>query len=255
MALVLARSSTSRSWRDVGTATKPSVSPPGPVTKLVESFAPFKGCAGKVPDSRAAEFGVDKKETSVTVTVTDKERKLIIGGIAPGAGDTYVLDPATNEGYVLKTDPLRDLEAGETRLLEREQHVFKDSDMTSAKITAGGKSRLIVRGGPEGKKFWADPSDKEKNDETLGNWMQKVDHLRVNEFAAKPPEGRTVLVRIDYDGSSGNLGYFELSKTPSTDSSALKGDYWIATEHTHLYGKLLPASGEQVEQDLGSVLK
>jgi len=229
----------------------------GPATKVVEAFAPFKAlrALGKVPDSRAAEFGFDKKDTSVTLTISGKERKLFIGSIAPGSGDTYALDPATSEGYVLKSDPLRDLEGGESRLLEREQHVFKDSDMTSAKITAGGKSRVIVRGGPEGKKFWADPSDKEKNDETLGNWMQKVDHLRVTEFAAKPPEGRTVLVRIDFDGASGNLGYFELSKAPSTDSSAQKGDYWIATEHTHLPGKIPATTGEQVEQDLVSILK
>jgi hypothetical protein len=229
----------------------------GPATKVVESFAPFKALRslGKVPDSRLTEFGLDKKETSITITVNGKERKLFIGGIAPGAGDTYVLDPSNNEGYVLKTDPIRDLESGETRMLEREQHAFKDSDMVSAKISAGGKTRFVVRGGPENKKFWADPADKEKADETLGNWMQKVDHLRVNEFSAKPPEGRTVIARIDYDGASGNLGYIELSKTASVDNPALKGDYWIVTEHTHLYGKLLPSSGEQVEQDLGSILK
>jgi hypothetical protein len=111
-----------------------------------------------------------------------------------------------------------------------------------------------VRGGPENKKFWADPSDKEKADETVGNWMQKVDRLKVSEFAAKPDDARTVIVRIDYDGSSGNLGYFELSKTASTDATG-KFDYWIITEHTHLPGKLPPQTGEQVEQDLGSIVK
>jgi hypothetical protein len=245
-----------------GTNTPPTQKPAvfasvGPATKVVEAFAPFKALRslGKVPESRAAEFGFDKKETSLTFTIGGKERKLLVGGIAPGAGDTYVLDPASNEAYVLKTDPLRDLEGGETRLLEREQHAFKETDVTGAKITAGGKTRAVVRGGPENKRIWADPSDKEKADETVGNWMQKVDHLRVNEFVDKEPPNRTVIVRIEYDGGSGNLGFFELSKTPSTDSSQLKGDYWILTEHTHLYGKLLPASGEQVEQDLGSIVK
>jgi hypothetical protein len=229
----------------------------GPATKVVEAFAPFKALRslGKVPDSRAAEFGFDKKDTSITLTVSGKERKLFIGGIAPGAGDTYVLDAATNEAYVLKTDPLRDLESGEMRLLEREQHAFKETDLTAAKVTAGGKTRAIVRGGPENKRFWADPSDKEKADETLANWMQKVDHLRVNEYSATEPANRTVIVRIEYEGSSGNLGWFELSKTPAPEGSALKGEYWIMTEYTHLYGKLIPASGEQVEQDLGSIVK
>ncbi len=229
----------------------------GPATKVVESFAPFKAlrAIGKVPESREAEFGFDKKETTISVTVSGKEHKLVVGGVAPGAGDTYVLDTASNEAYVLKSEPLRDLEGGESRLLERDQHVFRDLDVVSAKITAGGKTRQLARGGPEGKKFWADPSDKEKADETAGNWMLKVDHLRVNEYAATPPEKRTEILRIDYEGPSGSLGYIELSKTPPAEGSALKGDYWIVTEHTHLYGKLLPSSGEQVEQDLGSIVK
>ena len=39
----------------------------------------------------------------------------MVGGTAPGGSDSYVLDPSGNEAYVLKGDPLRDLEAGETR--------------------------------------------------------------------------------------------------------------------------------------------
>jgi hypothetical protein len=243
----------------------PAVPPPKPsvfvsvaaAQKVVEAFAPFKPlrAIGKVPDSRAAEFGFDKKEPTVTFTIGGKERKLLVGGIAPGAGDSYVLDPGTNEAYVLKTDPLRDLEGGEMRLLEREQHTFKDIDVASAKVTAAGKSRQLSRGGPENKKFWSDPADKEKADETVGNWMQKVANLRVNEFAEKLPEGKTVVLRIDYDGASGNLGYIELVKTPPSEGSTVKAEYWISTEHTHLPGKLLPSAGEQVEQDLGSILK
>jgi len=56
------------------------------------------------------------------------------------------------------------------------------------------------------------------------------------------PAGNTVVVRIDYDGPSGNLGYIELSRTPPPEGSAMKADYWIITEHTHLPGKLLPSA-------------
>ncbi len=225
--------------------------------KVVDAFAPLKALRslGKVPEARAVEFGFDKKETTLSITISGKERKLVVGGIAPGAGDTYVLDPSSNEAYVLKTDPIRDLEGGEVRMLEHDQHSFRDLDIASAKVTAGGKTRALSRGGPENKKFWSDPSDKEKADETVGNWMQKISNLRVNEYVENVPAGKTVVVRIDYDGPSGNLGYVELSKTPSTETSGPKGDYWIVTEHTHLPGKLLASAGEQVEQDLGSVLK
>ena len=31
--------------------------------------------------------------------------------------------------------------------------------------------------------------------------------------------------------------------------------YWVTTEHTHLYGKVHAGTGEQVEQDVGSVVR
>src|SRR6185369_16637312 len=133
-----------------------------------EAFGPLKGvrALGKIPDSRAAEFGFEKRETNLSVTLSGKERKLVVGGTAPGGTDTYVLDPSTNEAYVLKGDALRDLDAGESKLMEHDQEGFKETDTTAAKVIASGKTRQLARGGPEGKKFWADPGDKDKADET-----------------------------------------------------------------------------------------
>ena len=83
-------------------------------------------------------------------------------------------------------------------------------------MTAGRQRRAqLVRGGPENKKFWADPADKDKADETAGNWMQKIDRLRVSEYAAKAPDEPQVMVRVEYTGASGNLGYIEFVKTPA----------------------------------------
>src|SRR4051794_1980467 len=97
------------------------VAPPPPVTfasstpasKLADTFAPFKALRGlgKLPEGRAAEFGLDKRDTTLTVTVNGKAHKLIIGATAPGGSDSYVLDTSGNELYVMKGDPVRDLEA------------------------------------------------------------------------------------------------------------------------------------------------
>jgi len=229
-----------------------------PATKMVETLAPLKAVRdlGKIADARAAEFGFEKRDVNMTVTISGKERKLVVGGTAPGGTDTYVIDPSTNEAYVLKGDALRDLDQGESKLMEHDQHGFKETDTTAAKVIASGKTRQLARGGPEGKKFWADPTDKDKADETAGNWMQKIDRLRVSEYAAKAPDGLQVVVRVEYTGASGNIGFIEVVKTPAQASGeGQKSDYWIVTEHTHLYGKVYQSAGEQVEQDVGSVVK
>jgi hypothetical protein len=250
---------------DGGASTPPPPKPPPtifasttPANKVADMLAPLKAVRdlGKIADSRSAEFGFEKRDTTLSVTLSGKERQLVVGGMAPGGTDTYVIDPSSNEAYVLRGDALRDLESGESKLMERDQHGFKDTDETTAKVIAGSKTRQLVRGGPDGKKFWADPGDKEKADETAGNWMQKIDRLRVSDYAAKAPDGLQVVVRVEYGGAAGNLGFIEVGKTPPQASGeGQKPDYWIITEHTHLYGKVYQSSGEQVEQDVGSVVK
>ena len=121
-------------------------------------------------------------------------------------------------------------------------------------MIAGGKTRELVRGGPDTKKFWADPADKEKADETAGNWLAKIDRLKASEYAAQAPEGHTVVVRVEYYGGPGMMGFFELAKGAPV-ASGQKPDYWIMTEHSHLWGKVYQVSAEQIEQDVGSVAK
>jgi hypothetical protein len=224
--------------------------------KIAEGLVPFKAvrALGKIPDSRLAEFGLEKRDSSLTVTFAGKERKLLVGSTAPGGTDYYVVDPTNNEAYVVKADQLRELDGGESRLLERDQHAFHDIDIRSAKVIANGKTRELVRGGPDTKKFWADAADKDKADETAGNWLAKIDRLKVSEYAAQAPEGHTVVVRVEYYGAPGQLGFLELAKGAPV-ASGQKSDYWVRTEHTHLWGKVYQVTAEQIEQDVGSVVK
>jgi hypothetical protein len=248
---------------DAGAAASPPsrtttiFSSTGPAKKLADALAPLRATRsmGKVTGERAAEFGLDKKETTVTVKISGNEHKLIVGDNAPGGSDAYVLDATTNEGYVMKAEPLRDLEMADARLMERDLHEWKDAEAKSASIKAAGKTRSLVRGGPESHKFWADPASADKADETAGNWMQKLEHLRALEYVGKAPEGRTEIVRVEFSGGSGgSLGFIELSKSPDP-AQPQKFEYWVMSEHTHLFAKIHASVGEQVEQDLGSVTK
>ena len=221
--------------------------------KFAEAVAPFKAlrALGKIGDDRAAEFGLDKADASVTIKVGGAERKLLLGGATPGGGDRYIKDAASGEVYAVKGEPFRNLESAESLLMERDLHEWKDIDATEAKIIAGGKTRAIVRGGAEGKKFWADPARPNENDETLGNWTSKLDRLRPTEFVLEAPKGETV-VRLEYTGGSKSLGFVEVIKAPGASG---KADYFLQTERTRLFGKVAAQLAEQLEQDTGSVVK
>ncbi len=220
--------------------------------KLAEALAPLKAlrALGKVGADRAAEFGLAEPEATVTVTVGGTEHKLLLGATTPGGGDRYVRDEASNEVYVVKGEPLRNLETAESLLLERDLHEWKDNDVVRARIEAGGKAREIVRSGPESKRFWADAQSPDTNDETLGNWLSKLEKLRPTEFVLTDPEGKEPLLKVEYTGKK-PLGNLEVIKVKGGD----KPTFYIRTEHTRLFGKVVGTAAEQIEQDLGTIVK
>jgi hypothetical protein len=225
------------------------------MTKLTEALAPLRATRsfGKLENFRYPELGLDKKDTKLTVVIGGKEHNLVVGAPSPGATDRYVLDEPTGNVYAVKVEPFQDLEAGDNRLAEHDQHDFRELDITSAKIISRDRSRQVVYSSAEGKKFWADVADKDKADETVVNFMQKIDRLRATDYADKQPENAKLVARVEYAGSSKKKGYFELLKSPAKEGD--KSDYWMTTEYLRLYGKLIPNMAEQVEQDIESVIK
>ncbi|KYG03353.1 DUF4340 domain-containing protein [Sorangium sp. So ce542] len=223
--------------------------------KLAEAIAPLKALrsVGRIGDDRASEFGLAEPEGTLTVKLRGGERKLVVGGATPGGADRYARDEATGEVYAIKGDIYRDLDTAESRLMERELHEWKDVDLTQARVIVGDKRRELTRSGDEGKKFWADPASPEQKDETVGNWMSKLDRLRPTEYVAAPPEQKEVVVRVEYTGRAGDIGFAELVKGPPGASG--KPDYFLVTERTRLYGKVPVGVAEQVEQDVGAVVK
>jgi hypothetical protein len=258
---------------DAGAAPEP---PPGPTTtqtfisvgsgqKLLDALAPLKAlrAIGKITEERASEFGLAEPEGSIVVGMKGGEKKLVIGAATPGGADRYVRDESSGEVFVLKGDIYRDLDSADTRLIERDLHEWKEPEVSKAKVIAGGKSRELVRGANEGKKFWADPGSPGTNDETAGNWMSKLDKLRPSEYALAAPEGNQVVVRVEY-ASDGNpkLGYLEVVKTPPKEAdpasaapTPAKPDYFVTSERIRGYAKVPANLAEQVEQDLGAIVK
>jgi hypothetical protein len=86
--------------------------------------------------------------------------------------------------------------------------------------------------------------------------MSKLERLRPTEYVTSAPEGAKPVVRVEYGvaGRAGKPGYIELLKAPPSASGG-KSDYLIVTERTRLHAKVAAQSAEQVEQDVGAVLK
>ncbi|HEX6764464.1 MAG TPA: DUF4340 domain-containing protein [Polyangiaceae bacterium] len=242
-------------------------SPPAPGKKTTERFIGVKTAEdlakqlaplmamrkiGPIEPKRAEEFGLDKPEGTLKVKIRGAEHSLVFGGTTPGGQERYAKD-GTGAVYAVSGDIMQNLSGAESRLLERDLHGFQELDVTRVRISARGKSREISAI-PEKKGGWADPSNPTKPDETAGNWMSKLDRLHVLEYveSLNPPlRPDQVMLRVEYFAGTKPLGYLELYKVPGEKSS----DYLVKSERTRWLAKVLTSAAEQVDQDLGSVVK
>jgi hypothetical protein len=229
-------------------------------SKMADSLAPLKAvrAIGKVSQDRLPEFGLAKPEAKIVVRIAGKDHELKLGDQAPGGTDRYVLDEEKGEIFAIRSQVERDLEAADYNLIDRELHAYKDIEAKSAKIVAGGKSRDLVRGGGEranpsapAKTFWADPASADKSDETVGNWMQKLDRLMPTEFIETLPAGAALVVRVDYKGGSAPLGFTELYKSGTGE----KAEYFAKSERTRMFAKVSTPSADQIAQDVATIVR
>lgn len=226
--------------------------------KLVKSLAPLMAyrSIGKVDKAREPDFGLDKPSGTLVVTIGSKHHTLVFGGTTPGGGDRYVREKETGLVYAIPGEIDRDMMYAESRLIEHDLHGFKPNEVKRIHVVRGKGHRDLVRM-PDKRDAWADAASPTKLDETAGNWIDKLGQLRVMSYEKKPaapPSPADLVAEVDYFGSSHEkLGHLELYKVPSKKGT--KPDYLARTEYTRWYVKVLHSSAEQVDQDLGSILK
>lgn len=232
---------------------------------LVKSLSPLKAirAVGKVEPARNEEFGLDKPEGTLKVTIDGKEHSLLIGGNTPGGGERYAKYQNSGEVFAISGDIAQSLMFGDSRLPEHDLHDFKSDEVVKVRIQKGGKTRELTRI-KEKNEGWGDPGAPGKQDETAGNWMSKVNRLRGGDFVEKPAtplNPASAIVRVEYFDGSKSIGWLELYKLPATApagaaSDTAKGnDYLVKTEWDRWPVKVVASTAEQIENDLASVLK
>jgi len=227
--------------------------------ELAKSLVTLKASRvlGKLNKERLGEFGLEKNDQgTLEVVLAGKKHTLTLGEKTPGGSDRYVQNPETGEAYVIAGSIANDLQSADSRLVERDFHDFGDEKIVKVVLRAGDKSREIVRHAEE-KDFWSRPESPETKDETVSNWMTKIDRLKVTNYvetlepAGKPED---LVVRVEYQAEGGRpLGYLELLRRPSADPKE-KTEYVARSEHSRWYATVLRSTGEQIDQDLASVL-
>lgn len=220
--------------------------------KLVAAMAPAKSyrSLGKLDASRLVDYGLDKPEAMITVVVGGKTFQVEVGALTPGSGDHYVRDPSSGLVHTYAAEHVGKLKFAESRLFEHDLHGFNVDDVKTVQVTAGGKSRRVVR--VEGKtNAWADASTPATVDETVGNWLLKVQRLRPQTYVEKP-EGVSPnpIVRIEYQEQKGKSGYLELFRVMAADKK-----YVARSERSRWFVEIPASAAEPIDQDVTAIVK
>ena len=232
--------------------------------ELIEQWASPRAARalGKIDAARLKDLGLADSKDTLAVVAQGKRRELRLGSKVYGGSERFVMDARTQDVFVLSGGSIRDLEVGETSLMQRDLHRFEGKDAVGALLAAGKRTREVVRLANSSKADeWADAATPDRKDEAIGTWMGKVGQLRALEYvgdevalqasnpASTPPED---VLRLDLRGEGGKaLGFVELLRVPGEKD---KFDYLVRTETTRVLVKVAQRLGEQLEQDLPTLL-
>jgi len=223
--------------------------------EMLKSLAPLRAvrAVGKIEGTRAEEFGLDKPEGTLKLTVAGKPQSLLIGSATSAGGSERYAKSGNGDVFAISGDIVQNLLYAESRLPERDLQPFKPEEATRVKVSKAGKSRELSRV-PDKNEGWADSATPSKLDETAGNWMAKLGRLHVQDWVEKPsaaPGPDNLVVRVDYFAGSKALGSLELYKLP-----AEKGNEYLAkSEYGRWYARVMTSAAEQVDQDSSSLVK
>ncbi len=183
---------------------------------LLKSLAPLHAlrAVGKIEGTRAEEFGLDKPEGTLKLTVGGKPQSLVIGGATPGGSERYA-KAASGDVFAISGDIVQNLLYADSRLTERDLQPFKPEEATRVKVSKAGKSRELSRV-PDKNEGWADsatPSKLGRNGRQLDDQTRR---LHVQDWVEKPSAATgpdNLVVRVDYFAGSKALGSLELLQT------------------------------------------
>lgn len=233
--------------------------------KLFEKLAPLRALrdAGTLDEAHKGEYGLTDPKDKLIVKLASGDRELLVGGKVYGSEDRYVMDPATKRVWVVSAEVWRPL-TSHTLLKDGRLHAFGADDVAQVTVSWGDKQRTMLRKKPAvgSKPVWTDAGKPDEPDQTLANFMERVEQLTVQEYVPdQTEEGLTRVATFEYRNAKGEvIGRTELFKRPSATpppagaAAAPQFDWFVRTERAPVFARLYASVAQRVEQDLTSAL-
>lgn len=227
------------------------------VKKLLEGFGPFtavRSLGKELSQRELEEIQLAKPQATLVITHGTTRKEFEVGGRTGGARDWYVRPKGGKEVFLVASRILGDLEFPESKYMQRRLRAELVKDVERLTLNGGGRSLVALQknreSGPEA--FWSTEAAPEERDETLGNFIDKLEKLSVAEYLEGDRlEDAVPILEVEWTGAAGKrLGSAKLYRRGEGKTA----DYLAVSSTTRVPVKVSRFTGEQLERDLPSVL-
>lgn len=223
---------------------------------LFEQFAPFVALRslGTVLDSaQLTETKLERPDSKLIVRTSGEDKVYEVGGRTFGSRDWYLRAVGGKEVFVVASKVLQDLDFAESKYMQRDLSTLDKKDVSAVVIKAGPKEQKFLQQNKLSPTdaFWTRASAPDTKDESVANYLRKVEGLKALSYAEPSVvEGATRVL---------DLTSFE-DETPKETLTLYRGGepgkerYYVVAPVTVVPVEVAKSVAEQLEQDLAGIL-
>lgn len=244
-------------WFDVGAgAKKRGFVANKTVSTLFESFAPFqafRSLGSELTPQQLEEAKLDPPQGKLIIRLAGGDRTYDLGGRTFGARDWYVRPSGSKEVYLVASRVVSDLEFPEGRFMQRPLRGLVEKDLSAAVLEAGGKQKRFLHQNrlSEKDEYWADPKSPDVRNETIENYLAKLNGLAASAYLEPDViSGATKVLEVSWLEDDDPKERLVLYRLPDGD----KHKYVAVSTISILPVEVQRTTAEQLEQDLAVVL-
>ncbi len=221
---------------------------------FLKSFAPFEALRSlgkKLSAEELEQTKLDKPKRKLEIKLGDKTKVYDVGGQPSGSRDHYVKPQGGDEVYLVASKTLSDLKFPEERFMQRKLRKKPLKEVEKVVISADGATKTGLQRNRLSPKdaFWALDSAPDEKNETLGNYIDKLDKLSVVEYPedTKIIEKATLILDVNWlDDRDKPLGSIKLYR----EGEGKKANFYAVSPATRVPVKVSRFTGNQLEEDL-----
>jgi hypothetical protein len=225
------------------------------VSALLDGFGPFEAVRslGALEAKQLDEVKLTSPQAKLILRVGGKDKVFELGTRTFGTRDWYVRAAGGREVYVVASKVIGDFEYPEGRFMQRQLRDLAEKDVSKVVLKAGGRERTFVHQNRLSEKdaFWAKADAPDQRDETIDNYLHKLDGLTATQYVEPAVVAQATPVL--------SVSWFEDDKPKESLDLVRAGGpgvekYYVTSTATALPVEVPSSSASQLEQDLATIL-